>query len=142
MKLVWSRFAWSDRDDIFSYTEAESLRAAVHVNEQIADAARRLLDFLKRCDAGGRGDHGIRPALPRSAAGFPHGTRRMRGCHAPAGRSLGETRLAKGGMILFPSRIPRNPTPDSQKAHLGCNIERTFDLFPRSLDFAQFGQGS
>ena len=45
MKLVWSRFALSDRDDIFSYIEAENPRAAIHVDEQIADAARRLLDF-------------------------------------------------------------------------------------------------
>ncbi|MGY4286957.1 toxin ParE1/3/4 [Bradyrhizobium sp. LM2.7] len=45
MKLVWSRFALSDRDGIFSYIEAENPRAAVHVDEQIADAARRLLDF-------------------------------------------------------------------------------------------------
>jgi plasmid stabilization system protein ParE len=45
LKLVWSRFAWSDRHDIFSCIEAESPRAAVHVDEQIADAARRLLDF-------------------------------------------------------------------------------------------------
>ena len=45
MKLVWTRFALSDRDDIFSYIEAENPRAAVHVDEQIADAARRLLDF-------------------------------------------------------------------------------------------------
>jgi len=45
LRLVWSRFAWSDRDDIFSYIEADSPRAAVHVDEQIADAARRLLDF-------------------------------------------------------------------------------------------------
>ena len=45
MKLVWSRFALSDRDGIFSYIEAENPRAAVLVDEQIADAARRLLDF-------------------------------------------------------------------------------------------------
>ncbi|MGY3440828.1 MULTISPECIES: type II toxin-antitoxin system RelE/ParE family toxin [unclassified Bradyrhizobium] len=45
MKLLWSRFALSDRDDIFSYIEAENPRAAVHVDEQIADTARRLLDF-------------------------------------------------------------------------------------------------
>lgn len=45
MKLVWSGFALSDRDDIFSYIEAENPRAAVHVDEQIADAVRRLLDF-------------------------------------------------------------------------------------------------
>ena len=40
MKLVWSRFALSDRDGIFSYIEAENPRAAVHVDEQIANAAR------------------------------------------------------------------------------------------------------
>lgn len=45
MKLVWSRFALSDRDDIFSYIEAENPLAAVHVDERSADAARRLLDF-------------------------------------------------------------------------------------------------
>ncbi|WOH52394.1 MULTISPECIES: type II toxin-antitoxin system RelE/ParE family toxin [Bradyrhizobium] len=45
MELVWSRFALSDLDGIFSYIEAENPRAAVHVDEQIADAARRLLDF-------------------------------------------------------------------------------------------------
>lgn len=45
MKLVWSRFALSDRDDIFSYIEAVSPVAAVHVDERISDAARRLLDF-------------------------------------------------------------------------------------------------
>jgi toxin ParE1/3/4 len=45
VKLVWSRFALSDRDAIFSYIEAENPRAAIHVDEQIADAARRLLDF-------------------------------------------------------------------------------------------------
>ena len=44
-ELVWSRFALSDRDGIFSYIEAENPRAAVHVDEQIANAARRLLDF-------------------------------------------------------------------------------------------------
>jgi len=52
VKLVWSRFALSDRDDIFSYIEAENPRAAVYVDEQIADAARRLLDFP---DSGGPG---------------------------------------------------------------------------------------
>lgn len=45
MKLVWSRFAVSDREGIFTYIEAENPRAAVHVDERIADAARRLLDF-------------------------------------------------------------------------------------------------
>lgn len=45
MKLVWSRFAFSDRDDIFSYIEAENPRSAVRVDEQIADAVKRLLDF-------------------------------------------------------------------------------------------------
>jgi toxin ParE1/3/4 len=45
VKHVWSRFALSDRDDIFSHIEAESPRAAVHVDEQIVDAARRLLHF-------------------------------------------------------------------------------------------------
>jgi toxin ParE1/3/4 len=45
VKLVWSRFALNDRQDVFSYIEAENPSAAVHVDEQIADAAQRLLDF-------------------------------------------------------------------------------------------------
>jgi plasmid stabilization system protein ParE len=52
VKHVWSRFALSDRDDIFSHIEAESPRAAVHVDEQIADAARRLLHFLTAAGPG------------------------------------------------------------------------------------------
>jgi toxin ParE1/3/4 len=43
-RLVAPR-AVSDRDGIFGYIEAENPRAAIHVDEKIADAARRLLDF-------------------------------------------------------------------------------------------------
>lgn len=46
MTLVWSRFALSDRNGFFSYIEAENPRAAVHVDEQIADAARACSTFL------------------------------------------------------------------------------------------------
>lgn len=45
MKLVWSPYALSDREAIFSYIETESPRVAVHVDEQIAAAARRLIEF-------------------------------------------------------------------------------------------------
>lgn len=45
MRLVWARFALSDRDDIFTYIEAENPRAAVHVDQQIVLAAHRLIDF-------------------------------------------------------------------------------------------------
>ena len=45
MKLVWSPFALSDRDAIFSHIEADSPRAAIHVDEQIAAAVRRLIEF-------------------------------------------------------------------------------------------------
>lgn len=45
MKLVWSPFALSDRDEIFSHIEAESPQAAVTVDKQIAAAARRLIEF-------------------------------------------------------------------------------------------------
>lgn len=66
MKLVWSRFALSDRDSIFSYIEAENPRAAVHVDEQIANAARRLLDFPDTVGRGvslGRADWSFRVHL-------------------------------------------------------------------------------
>ena len=45
MKLVWSPYALSDRDTIFSYIEADNPRAAVHVDEQIAVAVQRLIEF-------------------------------------------------------------------------------------------------
>lgn len=45
MKLVWSAFALADRDGIFTYIEADSPRAAIAVDERIASAARRLVDF-------------------------------------------------------------------------------------------------
>ncbi|CAN7587525.1 type II toxin-antitoxin system RelE/ParE family toxin [Pararhizobium sp. LjRoot235] len=45
MRLVWAQYALDDRDTIFSYIEKESPRAAVHVDEEIVRAARRLVDF-------------------------------------------------------------------------------------------------
>lgn len=45
MKLVWSAFALSDRDGIFTHIEAHSPAAAIAVDERIAAAARRLRDF-------------------------------------------------------------------------------------------------
>lgn len=44
-RLVWAPFALADRDDIFSYIEADSPKAAAEVDERIASAARRLLRF-------------------------------------------------------------------------------------------------
>ena len=45
MKLAWSPYALSDRDMIFSYIEADNPRAAVNVDEQIAAAVQRLIEF-------------------------------------------------------------------------------------------------
>ncbi|QDF37931.1 type II toxin-antitoxin system RelE/ParE family toxin [Bradyrhizobium symbiodeficiens] len=45
MKLVWSAFAMSDRDGIFTHIEAENPRAAIALDERIAAAARRLVEF-------------------------------------------------------------------------------------------------
>ena len=45
MNLVWSSYALSDRDAIFSHIEADNPRAAVHVDEQIVAAVRRLIEF-------------------------------------------------------------------------------------------------
>ncbi len=45
MKLVWSPYAPSDREAIFSYIEADNPRAAIHVDEQIAAAIQRLIEF-------------------------------------------------------------------------------------------------
>lgn len=45
MRLVWSSFALSDRDDIFTYIESESPHAAINIDEQIVLATHRLVDF-------------------------------------------------------------------------------------------------
>lgn len=45
MRLVWARTAIEDREGIFSHIDADSPKAAVHVDEQIVLATRRLLDF-------------------------------------------------------------------------------------------------
>ncbi len=45
MKLFWSAFALTDRDDIFMYIEADNPIAAITVDERIVAAVRRLQDF-------------------------------------------------------------------------------------------------
>lgn len=45
MKLVWSAFALSDRDGIFTHIETDSPSAAIAVDERIVAATRRLRDF-------------------------------------------------------------------------------------------------
>jgi addiction module RelE/StbE family toxin len=45
VKLVWARYALSDRDGIFTYIRAENPKAAVLIDQQVASAARRLLEF-------------------------------------------------------------------------------------------------
>ena len=45
MKLIWSAFALSDRDAIFTFIEADNPSSAIMVDERIVAAARRLIDF-------------------------------------------------------------------------------------------------
>lgn len=45
MRLVWTQRALEDRRAIFDYIEADDLRAAVAVDERIATAVQRLVDF-------------------------------------------------------------------------------------------------
>ncbi|TGQ12031.1 MULTISPECIES: type II toxin-antitoxin system RelE/ParE family toxin [unclassified Mesorhizobium] len=45
MKIVWSPFARSDRDDIFTHIEADNPTAAIAVDERIVAAVSRLRDF-------------------------------------------------------------------------------------------------
>nr|WP_280520087.1 type II toxin-antitoxin system RelE/ParE family toxin [Rhizobium cremeum] len=42
---MWSAFAISDRDGIFTHIEANNPVAAIAIDERIASAARRLVDF-------------------------------------------------------------------------------------------------
>lgn len=45
MRLKWSAFALADRDDIFTQIETDSPRAAAAVDEHIAQAVLRLVEF-------------------------------------------------------------------------------------------------
>jgi toxin ParE1/3/4 len=45
VKLVWSAFALSDRDEIYDFIESESPRFAAVTDKRIADSVRLLLDF-------------------------------------------------------------------------------------------------
>ena len=45
MRLTWSAFALADRDAIFTHIEADSPRAAIAVDEHIAQAVLRLVAF-------------------------------------------------------------------------------------------------
>lgn len=45
MKIVWSAFALSDRDEIFTHIEADNPVAAIAVDERIVTAVSHLQDF-------------------------------------------------------------------------------------------------
>ncbi len=45
MKLEWSLYALSDREEIFDYIEADSPRAAVAVDELIASQVGLLIEY-------------------------------------------------------------------------------------------------
>ncbi|RVC58420.1 MAG: type II toxin-antitoxin system RelE/ParE family toxin [Mesorhizobium sp.] len=45
MKIVWSAFALSDRDGIFTHIEADNPAAAIAVDDRIITAIGRLRDF-------------------------------------------------------------------------------------------------
>ncbi len=48
MRLTWSAFALADHDAIFTHIEADSPRAAIAVDEHIAQAVLRLVEFPER----------------------------------------------------------------------------------------------
>jgi toxin ParE1/3/4 len=45
MRLVWSAFALSDREGIFTHIEVDNPAAAIAIDERIVAATRRLRDF-------------------------------------------------------------------------------------------------
>ena len=45
MRLEWSVYAVADREDIFTYIEVESPRAAISVDERIGEHVRQLLHY-------------------------------------------------------------------------------------------------
>jgi toxin ParE1/3/4 len=53
VKLVWSAFALSDRDEIYDYIESESPRSAPVMDMRIAESIEFLLDFPESGRVGG-----------------------------------------------------------------------------------------
>lgn len=45
MRLVWSAFALSDRDEIYDYIDSESPRSAAMMDKRITESVELLLDF-------------------------------------------------------------------------------------------------
>src|SRR5271155_398148 len=45
VRLEWTAFAQADRDGIFDYLEADSVEAAVTVDQRIRDEVKRLRQF-------------------------------------------------------------------------------------------------
>jgi toxin ParE1/3/4 len=45
VKLVWSAFALSDRDEIYNYIESESPRSAAAMDVRIRECVELLLEF-------------------------------------------------------------------------------------------------
>jgi toxin ParE1/3/4 len=52
MKLVWSAFALSDREEIYDYLDSESPGSAAVMDKRIADSVQLLLDFPESGRAG------------------------------------------------------------------------------------------
>lgn len=68
MRLTWSAFALADRDAVFMHIEADSPRAAIAVDEHIAQAVLRLVEFPEsgrpgRCQARANWSFPERPML-------------------------------------------------------------------------------
>ncbi|KQZ99936.1 addiction module toxin RelE [Mesorhizobium sp. Root157] len=64
MRLTWSAFTLADRDAIFTHIEADSPRAAATVDEHIAQAVLRLIEFLESGRSGGPGTREL--VIPRT----------------------------------------------------------------------------
>jgi plasmid stabilization system protein ParE len=57
LKIVWSPFALSDRDGIFTHIEADNPAAAIAIDERIGAAISRLRDFPKAAGPAGSQGH-------------------------------------------------------------------------------------
>lgn len=97
MRLTWSAFALADRDGIFTHIEADSPLAAVAVDEHIAQAARRLVDFPKS------GRAGRVPGTRELVIPEPHTLRLMPWPRMASASCVCFTGLRCGPMTLHPS---------------------------------------
>ena len=117
MKLEWSVFAFSDRQGVFDYIEADSPRAAISVDDAIAVATRQLRIDHRR-GVGVEATKGQPALVPQISM--------VRGVEV---RDLGEWQVARGHYQVAHISPQREVAGQAvKKPRAGHDVVRSADL--------------